>query len=384
MNKIIQANPGAGYLADRQELDAAWHRVMEGARYILGAEVASFEREFAGYLGAAAVVGTANGTDSVNLALRALGVEPGDRVLTVSHTAVATLAATVLAGARPVLVDIDPDTYTMDPNALADAVRRERDRPRSEGRLKAVVVVHLYGQPADMPAILEIARREGLGVVEDCAQCHGAKLEGRMTGTWGDIAAFSFYPTKNLGAFGDGGAVATSDEKMAARCRALREYGWDRERISQEPGLNSRLDELHAALLRVKLRHLDRDNAARRAIAGVYDRTLAESTIEPPAVRKGADHVYHQYVVRSAKRGELRAALDRAGIGTAIHYTPPAHQHPAFLQFQDSERPLRETERAAAEIVSLPMYPQLTLEDARRVAEEFVRWAGSDGRGTAK
>jgi dTDP-4-amino-4,6-dideoxygalactose transaminase len=211
-------------------------------------------------------------------------------------------------------------------------------------------------------------------VVEDCAQCHGAALRGKKTGAWGDVAAFSFYPTKNLGTFGDGGAVATRDEALASACRRLREYGWDQERISTRPGVNSRLDELHAALLRVKLRHLDADNRARQTIAALYDQRLTGSAVLPPVVKGGATHVYHQYVVRSPQRDELREALRRQGIATLVHYTPPVHHHPAFRAYHDPDRPLPETDRAAAEVLSLPMYPQLSLEDARRVAEAVAAW----------
>jgi dTDP-4-amino-4,6-dideoxygalactose transaminase len=356
---------------------------MEGGRYILGNEVAGFEGEFAKYLGTSAVVGTANGTDALYLALRGIRVGTGARVLTVSHTAVATVAAIRMAGAQPVFVDIDPSTYTMDPAALQDTIRRARASRAVGESLKAVVVVHLYGQPADMPSILDIARREGLGIVEDCAQCHGATLFGRKAGTWGDVAAFSFYPTKNLGAFGDGGAIATANESLATRCRGLREYGWDRERVSYEPGVNSRLDELHAATLRIKLRYLDRDNAARRALGRVYDRLLVGSGVVPPTVRPSAEHVYHQYVIRTTRRGALRAALQHEGISTGLHYFPPAHRHPAFRPSDDlDDCLLPETERAAGEVVSLPMYPELTVENASRVGETIRRWMDERRRGT--
>jgi dTDP-4-amino-4,6-dideoxygalactose transaminase len=364
----------ASYLAYRQELDEAWRRVMEGGHYILGREVAAFEREFSSYLEVSDAVGTANGTDSLQLALRALGIGAGDRVLTVSHTAVATIAAIELARAQPVFVDIDPATFTMDPNSLEDAIQRDRVRSKMYGPLKAVLVVHLYGQPADMPSILDIASRHGLFVVEDCAQCHGAALVGRKMGAWGDIAAFSFYPTKNLGTYGDGGAVVTRNQSLASRCRSLREYGWDDSRISQEAGVNSRLDELHAALLRVKLRHLERDNTDRRTLANVYDHHLAGAKVTTPIVRLGADHVYHQYVLRSVKRDLLRAELEREGIRTGVHYSPAAHQHPAFRNYYDhNSRTLLETERVAAEVISLPMYPQMMLTEAYQVAETVVR-----------
>jgi dTDP-4-amino-4,6-dideoxygalactose transaminase len=367
---IPQTDPRAAYLARRDDFDAAWRRVMDSGRYILGPEVEAFEREFGDSLGLPPAVGVANGTDALHLALRCAGVAAGDWVFTVAHTAVATVTAVVLAGAAPAFVDIDPATYTLDPNRLEDAARLDR----GAGRARAVVVVHLYGHPADMPAVLDVARRHDLRVIEDCAQCHGAELHGRKAGCWGDVAAFSFYPTKNLGTFGDGGAVASRDEAVLARCRRLREYGWDRERLSAEPGLNSRLDELHAALLRVRLRHLAADNEARRAIAAAYDARLRGSAVRTPAVRPGAVHVYHQYVVRSADRDALRAALRQRGIGTLVHYAPPAHRHPAFRPYHDPGRPLGETERAAAEVLSLPMYPQLAAEDVGRVADAVAAW----------
>jgi len=368
---IPQTNPRAGYLEHREEFDSAWRRVLESGRYILGPEVAAFEREFGEFLGLPPVVGVANGTDALHLALRCAGVGEGDRVYTVAHTAVATVAAVVLARATPVFVDIDPATCTLDANRLDEAARHERTHGGAS-RPKAVVVVHLYGHPANMPAILDIARRHDLAVVEDCAQGHGAALHGRKAGCWGDVAAFSFYPTKNLGTFGDGGAIAASDTALLAHSRRLREYGWDCKRLSVEPGVNSRLDELHAALLRVKLKYLDAENAARRALAAIYDAGLKGTAVQTPVVRPGSTHVYHQYVVRSPRRDALRGSLQERGIGTLVHYTPPAHQHPAFRQYHDLERPLPETERAAAEVVSLPMYPQLKADEARRVIEAIA------------
>ena len=300
MNPTIpQTDPRANYLAHKDEIDAAIAAVLAGGRYILGEQVAAFEREFAAYLGAGSTegathaIGVGSGTDALHLALRACGIGPGDRVFTVSHTAVATVAAIELAGATPVLVDIDPATFTMDPNRLEEAVRRDEGGNSSNvkrhssivTRHSAIIPVHLYGHPADMAAILEIARRYDLWVIEDCAQAHGATIDGQKTGTFGDIAAFSFYPTKNLGALGDGGAVVTSDPALAEQTRLLREYGWRERYVSAIPGLNSRLDELQAAILRVKLRYLDAENARRRALAAEYDRLLADSSVRTPITR---------------------------------------------------------------------------------------------------
>jgi dTDP-4-amino-4,6-dideoxygalactose transaminase len=351
---IPQADPKAAYLAERAALDAAMARVAAAGRYILGEEVATFEREFADYIGARHAVGVASGTDALALALRAIGVGPEDYVATVAHTAVATVAAIELAGARPLLVDIDPDTCTLDPAALGRALAAP------PGRVVAVIPVHLYGQSADLDAILALARRHGARVIEDCAQCHGARLEGRRAGSIGDLGAFSFYPTKNLGALGDGGMVVTAEDALAERLRALREYGWRRRYVSDIPGVNSRLDELQAALLRVKLRLLDRDNGRRAAIADAYDRGLAGLTLTLPARRARASHVFHQYVVRSSKRDALRAALEARGVGTNIHYPVPVHRQPAYAgRLAVAPAGLAESERAAREVLSLPIYPQL-------------------------
>jgi dTDP-4-amino-4,6-dideoxygalactose transaminase len=370
--QIPQNDPGASYLAYQAELDAAWQRVMHSGRYVLGDEVAAFEHEFAAYAGVPHGVGVASGTDALQIALRAVGVASGDLVLTVSHTAVATAAAIVLCGARPVFVDIDPGSFTMDPSRLEGAIRRHRAGGRAAAacRAKAIVPVHLYGHPADMRAICDIARRYDLRVVEDCAQAHGASLGGRKVGAWGDAAAFSFYPTKNLGTFGDGGMIVTADSAIAATCRALREYGWDTQRTSRRHGLNSRLDELHAALLRVRLAHLDDDNRRRAAIAAIYHRLLDRKRFGLPTVRSRVIHVYHQYVIRTRNRDVLRNYLSSNGITTAIHYPQAVHQQPAFPPWAPDSMPeLRETERAVAEILSLPMYPQFSLDWATRVAD---------------
>ena len=376
-NGIQQCDPRAGYLAHRVEIDGALHRVMDSGRYILGPEVAAFEHEFARYLDVSFAVATGNGTDALHLALRSLDIGSGDFVLTVSHTAVATAAAIVQCGASPVFVDIEPKSYTMDPGRLEDAIRRHRAAPelRRQGHLKAVVPVHLYGQAADMPAICEIARKHGLFVVEDCAQSHGAMVGDKHAGSWGDLAAFSFYPTKNLGAFGDGGMIVTRQSDLAAKARGLREYGWDQHRVSQSYGVNSRLDELQAAVLRVKLRHLDADNDCRSAIAGTYDRLLSREYLLPPAARPGTRHVYHQYVIRSRRRDELRDQLSGQDVQTAVHYPLAVHQHPAFRKSSVASGDLAETERAVAEVLSLPMYPQLDLTEAKSLARLVNRLA---------
>ena len=261
MAQIPQTDPHANYHAHRTEIDAAVQRVLDSGWYILGEEVVAFEREFADYVGASHAVGVASGTDALELALRACGVGAGDLVFTVAHTAVATVAAIELTGATPLLVDICPHSYTMDADCFQAALR---DPP--PGRPRAVVPVHLYGHPADMPSICRIAMEYGLYVVEDCAQAHGAVIDGRTVGAWGHMAAFSFYPTKNLGALGDGGAVVSGDAGMAEKVRALRQYGWRKRYVSAAPGGNSRLDPLQAAILRAKLPHLHSENGDRKSV----------------------------------------------------------------------------------------------------------------------
>jgi len=360
---IRQTDPLAGYLEHKAEIDAAVQEVLSGGWYINGRQVSAFETEFAAFIGAAHAVGLASGTDALHLALRTLGIGPGDQVLTVSHTAVATVAAIELAGAEPVLVDIDEDSYTIAVERLADAI----ELVGKSGRLKAVVAVHLYGHPANMPAIMDLARRHELKVIEDCAQSHGAKIGGRTTGTFGDIAAFSFYPTKNLGALGDAGAIVTSDAELAARARWLREYGWKERYVSHIAGMNSRLDELQAAILRVKLRYLAADNARRRAIANLYDDRLPKGVVAFPTVKPDHEHAYHQYVVRSQQRDALRKLLESDGIATAVHYPQPVHLQPAYRGRITLAGSLAVTERICQEIISLPMYAQLPLTDVARV-----------------
>ncbi len=364
---IPQTDPRANYLAHKTEIDEAIAQTLMAGRYILGETVAAFEREFAAYLGVGHVIGVGSGTDALHLALRGCDIGPGSRVFTVSHTAVATVAAIELAGAQPVLVEIDPVTFTLDPQHLEDAVKTLRRRAGGAGR-DAVLPVHLYGHPANMPAILEIARRYELTVIEDCAQSHGATIAGRRTGALGAIAAFSFYPTKNLAALGDGGAVATDDPALAERVRLLREYGWRERYVSAISGLNSRLDALQAAILRVKLRYLDAENARRRELARLYSELLAGSSLRLPVERGEVRHVYHQYVVRSSRRAALQAHLAATGIGTLIHYPVPVHLQPAYAGRLPLPAPLPHTEAVAREILSLPMFPELSEAQARQVA----------------
>jgi dTDP-4-amino-4,6-dideoxygalactose transaminase len=366
----------AGYQRYREEIDARMGRVLNSGWYILGEQVARFEKEFAAWLGVEHVVGVANGTDAIHLALRSLGIGAGDAVLTVSHTAVASVAAIESAGATPVLVDVDAATYNIDLGKLADTLRNLR-RFAGDLRPRALLAVHLYGQSCDMSALRGLCDEHGLDLIEDCAQAHGTRFAGARSGTFGTAAAFSFYPTKNLGAFGDAGAVVLRDAAAAARCRALREYGWTSRYVSEFSGINSRLDEFQAAVLSVKLAHLDAEIAARQSVARRYDRGLADA-VRTPAVCAGSEHSYHLYVVRSAGRDALRAHLQRSGIGSGVHYPVPVHLQPAYLsRVPIGAGGLAVTESLAREVVSLPLHPFLTDAQADRVAEVVSDWSNS-------
>jgi dTDP-4-amino-4,6-dideoxygalactose transaminase len=369
---IPQTDPRAGYSEQKAEIDAAIARVLASGQYILGTEVEAFEAAFAAWLGIGHAIGTGSGTDAIELAVRACGVAPGELVFTVSHTAVATVAAIERAGAIPVLVDIEPGGFTMDPEALAAALR---DPP--PGRPAAILPVHLYGEPADLAPILELARRHGLRLIEDCAQSHGAAYRGRLTGSFGDIACFSFYPTKNLGALGDAGMTLTDDPELAAALRELREYGWRERYVSAQTGINTRLDTLQAAILAARLPHLIDDNARRQAIAGRYDEGLQGLPLALPRRRVGCTHSFHQYVIRTAERDRLRAHLGAAQIGTGIHYPLPVHLQPAYRgRLGEFPANLPETTREMREILSLPIFPQLGADQVDRVIAETRRFFG--------
>jgi dTDP-4-amino-4,6-dideoxygalactose transaminase len=359
---VPQANPGAAYRALKSEIDAAVHRVLDSGWYILGNEVRAFEAEFAAWIGTGTAVGCANGTDAIALALRGLDIGPGCTVVTVSHTAVATVAAIESTGATPLLIDIEPDHYTMDPAELAAVLAAP---PPELPPIRAVLPVHLYGQVADIEVIASLCRRYGVLLIEDCAQAHGAKRNGRMAGTFGDAATFSFYPTKNLGAIGDGGAVVARDPAVAERIAALRQYGWRHHYISDEPGMNSRLDEMQAAILRVKLAHMDAANARRREIARTYGEVLGSRA---PKVRRGSEHVWHLYVTRVAGRETEQARLRGRGVGTGVHYPVPVHLQPAYAgRVALGTSRCAETAKAAAEVMSLPIWPEMTEEMVRTV-----------------
>ncbi len=353
----------AQYQSIKPEIDSAIAKVLDSSQFVLGTEVLGFEQEFAAYCGAAECIALNSGTSALHLALLAAGVGPGDEVITVPFTFVASVAAILYAGARPVLVDIDPRSFAMDPTAIGAAITT---------RTKAILPVHLFGQPADMDPILEVARRNNLVVIEDAAQAHGAQYKSRPVGSLGDIACFSFYPTKNLGAYGEGGAVTTNNTEYAQRIRMLRDWGQDRKYHHLLRGFNYRMEGLQGAILRVKLRHLDQWTEARRAAAGKYNRLLAGCGVELPTEMPWARHVYHVYTLRTEDRDALQESLHAGGIQTAVHYAIPAHLQPAYADLGYSRGAFPQAERAAQEVLSLPLYPEITDTQIRKVAQTLT------------
>jgi len=364
------------YHSIKEEIDRAVSDVLTRGRYILGTELAAFEDRYAGYCGVDFATGVGSGTEALHLALLACGIRPGDEVITVPNTAVPTVSAIRFANARPVLVDIDPDTYTMDPNKLEDYLKKrckKNDFP-STGKPGAVIPVHLYGHPADMDPILEIARKFDLKVIEDACQAHGAEYKNRKAGSMGDAGCFSFYPTKNLGACGDGGIVVTNNRDIAKKLRMLRNYGEEKKNYNVIEGFNSRLDEIQAAILSVKLHHLDKWNRIRRHYAGLYNSLLEDTATIHPIEKDHARHVFHLYVIRTDKRHMLQQWLKNKGIPTSIHYPLPIHFQPAFreLGYQRGDLPI--AEKYSEEILSLPMCPELKkdqIEFIGRAIKEF-------------
>jgi aminotransferase EvaB len=354
----------AEYDAERDDVLDAVDQVLRSGRLILGDSVAAFEAEFAGYCGAPHGVGVNSGTDALILALRALDLQPGDEVITTANTAIPTVTAIVAAGGVPKFVDITPDTYLLDVSRLERALT-----PRT----RCIIPVHLFGQCADMSAVHAAAGSRGIAVLEDCAQCTGATQHGQRAGSLASLAAFSFYPTKVLGAYGDGGMVVTSDAALAQRIRRLRVYGTEGRYFAEEHGMNSRLDEIHAEILRRKLRRIDAYIGRRRALASRYDEQLRDAGLILPVTAAGNDHVYHLYVVRHPAREQIRKALLADGIQTAVHYPWPIHRMPAYASLGDGKGSLPVTEGAAEEIFSLPMYPSLSDAGQDRVCEALTR-----------
>jgi dTDP-4-amino-4,6-dideoxygalactose transaminase len=362
---ISVAKPAAQYLTHKAAIDAAIRRVLTSGNYILGDEVASFELAFAQYCHCEYAVGVGSGTDALSLALKAFQVDSAHEVITVSHTAIATVAAVLAVGAIPVLVDVDPLYYTMDPGAVELAITK---------RTKAIIVVHLYGQAADMEPLIGLAKHHGLIVIEDCAHALGGSYKGKRLGSFGDAACFSFYPTKNLGAIGEGGMVVTSDSIIANRVRRLRKYGWDEHRQTCDIGVNSCLDEIQAAILSAKLPSLDADNDRRAILAARYSNRLADLPIIVPHIRPETCHVFHQYVIACDERDALMSYLAAAKIGTGVHYPLPAHRHDGYASRVRPATELAGTDRLATRILSLPIYPELQEEEVESVIAAIVSY----------
>jgi dTDP-4-amino-4,6-dideoxygalactose transaminase len=354
----------AQYRSIASDVTDAMMRVVERGDYILGDDVRLFEEEFAQYIGTSEAIAVGSGLDALELALRAYGVGPGDEVITAANTFIATALAVMAVGARPILVDVESETYNIDPTAIEPAIT---------SKTKAIMPVHLYGQPADMLPILEIAQQHGLTVIEDAAQAHGAWYDGRRAGAIGHAAGFSFYPAKNLGAYGDGGMVVTNDAATAEKIRRLRNYGQRVKYVHSVIGTNSRLDTIQAAVLRVKLRRLDHWNAARSEHAAAYNVLLAGAPIVLPKTAQKCSHVYHLYVIQLDRRSEVQNLLTARGIGTGIHYPIPIHLQEACasLGYRKGDFPV--TEDAASRILSLPMYPEMTTGQREFVAEELLQ-----------
>jgi len=356
----------AQYQSLRQDVHDAIDRVLDSCAFALGPEVAAFEEEFTSYCQTKYAIAVNTGTSALHLALLAAGIGRGDEVITVPFTFVATVAAIHYAGAKPVFVDIDPLSFTMDPKRIEAAITE---------RTRAIMPVHLYGQTADMDPILDIARRRGLLVIEDACQAHGAEYKGRRAGSLGDIACFSFYPGKNLGAYGEGGAVVTDNPEFNRLVRMLRDWGAERKYYHQLKGYNYRLDGIQGGVLRVKLRLLDQWNAARSCHAKAYASLLAGRAVNTPKQMAYASHVYHVYAVRTAARARLQETLNAAGVQTGIHYPIPVHLQEAYREANYREGDFPASEAAAREVLSLPMYPELTGEQIEYVASQIPKCA---------
>ena len=354
----------AQYQSIKDEVNAAVLAVLESTAFVLGPEVEAFEALFAPYASSTFALGVNTGTSALHLALLAAEVGPGDEVITTAHTFIATVSAIDYCGARAVLVDVDPGTLCIDPSRIEAAITE---------RTKAIIPVHLYGQPADMDPIMDIAERHGLIVIEDAAQAHGAEYKGRRCGSIGHLGCFSFYPGKNLGAYGEGGAVTTSDPALARRVRMLRDWGSEKRYVHELKGFNYRLEGVQGAVLRVKMGHIEHWTDLRIAAAARYDALLDPLEIARPA-HAGGRHVYHLYVIRDRDRDRLQAHLTERGVSTGIHYPTPVHMQPAFADLGYRPGDFPHAEAAAAEVLSLPMYPELAADDQQIIADAIDEW----------
>jgi dTDP-4-amino-4,6-dideoxygalactose transaminase len=363
MNKVAFVDLYQQHQAIEEELVEVFRRVLRKSSFILGPEVVAFEKEFAAYVGASDCIAVNNGTTALQLVLAGLGIGPGDEVITVANTFIATAEAISAVGARPVFVDVDPVSYTMDPQLVEAAIT-----PRT----KALLPVHLYGQAADVDALLEIARRHNLHLVEDACQAHGATYKGRKAGSLGVAGCFSFYPGKNLGCLGEGGAVVTSNPELAQRMRMLRDHGSVKKYEHSLPGYNFRLEGLQGGFLSVKLRHLDRWNARRREVAKLYQELLSDTSLGLPVEMGWGEHVYHLYVIQADDREALRQALNAAGVECGLHYPVPLHLQAAYADLGYEKGSFPVSEHLSSHILSLPMHPFITDEEVKRVASVLL------------
>ena len=363
--KIGFVNLRTQYQSIKKEIDRAVKRVLASGNFILGENVAKFEKEFARFCGTKYAVGVASGTEALELALRVLGIKEGDEVITAPNSAVATAMAILAVGAKPVFADIESETFNINPALIEKKITK---------RTKVILPVHLFGNPAKIDRILAVAKKHKLEVVEDACQAHGAKYRGKKVGTFGKLGCFSFYPTKNLSAFGDGGAVVTNDKELHESLLALRQYGWNEKRESLTFGINSRLDELQAAILRVKLRHLDSWNQKRRKLAKLYWSLLKNTPLQLPQETETGYHVYYLFVVRTPQRNKLTRFLERKGINTLIHYPLPIHRQKYFRELGYKKGSCPVAEKIAKQILSLPIYPEMTRNEVKKVCQAVLEF----------
>lgn len=353
------------YLSIKKDIDRSIAKTLNSGWFILGQEVKKFEKEFAKYCGTKYAIGVGNGLEALQIALMSLNIGPGDEVITAPNSAMATSLAISAVGAKPVFVDINPNSYNIDPVKIEKKITK---------KTKAILLVHLFGQSAQMDAINKIAKKHNLKVVEDVCQAHGAKYKSKRTGSLGDVGCFSFYPSKNLGAYGDGGMIITSDQKVFQQARKLRDYGQKERNIFLEKGLNSRLDEIQAAILRVKLKHLDKWNKKRRTLAKLYDKYLANCDIIIPRQSKNCFHIYHLYVIQTKNRDKLQKYLARQGIQAVIHYPKPIYLQKAYKDLKLKKGTCPVAEKLSQEILSLPIYPELTENQVKKISQAIKKF----------
>ena len=359
---IVGANPSAQFQSYKNEIEKAVLKVLNSNRYVLGNEVSGLEKEFSEFIGTKYCIGVANGTDAIELSLRALEIGSGDEVITVSHTAVATVAAIIATGAKPVLVDINEENFTIDIHKLSKAINK---------KTRAIIPVHIYGQSSKISEIKKICKIKKIFLIEDVSQAHGAYHNNKRLGSFGDIACFSCYPTKNLGAIGDAGLITTNNNKIEKKIRMLREYGWSKRYISEFNGRNSRIDEIQAAILRIKLKNLDKDNNKRRKIADYYYKNIDALKYELPKISRGNEHVFHLFVIKSKKRNKLLKHLKSKNIYAGIHYPLPIHLQKGYSKLVKISGKLNNTETVSKLILSLPIYPELSIHDQKKIVHSL-------------